>query len=206
MTKSRIWRGVRMRDTEAAADPDAPPRLLTLPAAWDDRAAAALAALAPGVGAISLARAATAWISPIAALARAGDGDGGDPALADRLHALLLRRRAAPTAPFWAGPVGPRLHGEAPGWVLNLPAFHDGATGFDVGGFAEAVATAGTALRLSDPAAPRFAIAITGLDGLLAALGLDYDSAAARVPPPENARISRVPGSLSGNGGRVVQR
>ena len=171
MTSTRIWRGVRMRDTEAGADPDAPPRPLSLPAAWDDRAAAALAALAPGGGRASLPRAADSWIRPIAARARAD----GDPALADRLHALLLHRRAAPTLPVWTGTATAR-----PGFVLNLPAFLDAATGFDAPAFAEAVRTAATALRLADPNAPAFAIGFTDLDGLLASAGLDYDSPAAR--------------------------
>ena len=171
MTIPRIWRGIRMRDTEAGADPDSPVRALTLPAAWDDRAAAALAALAPGEGATSLARAAEAWIRPVASRARLA----GEPALADRLHALLLERRAAPTAPLWAGILA------QPGFVLNLASFHDGAHGFDAPAFAEAVATVATALRLNDPVAPSVAIGITDLDGLLARLGLEYDSPDART-------------------------
>ena len=166
-----IWRGVRMRETEAGADPDAPPRPLTLPAAWDDRAAAALAALAPGIGRATLSRAADAWIRPVATRAR----EAGDDALAERLHALLLHRRAAPTMPVWNG-----AEGAPPGFVLNLPAFLDGATGFDVPAYIAAVRTAATALHLGDPAAPRFAIGFTDLDGLLAAIGVDYDSPAAR--------------------------
>ena len=162
---------MRMRETEAGADPDTPPRPLTLPASWDDRAAAALAALAPGDGRASLPGAAEHWINPVAQRAR----EAGDDALANRLHALLLHRRAAPTLPVWTG-----MAGTPPGFVLNLPAFLDGQTGFDVPAFADAVRTAATALRLGDPAAPRFAIGFTDLDGLLAALGLDYDSAAAR--------------------------
>ena len=78
-----------MRDTEAGADPDAPPRPLTLPASWDDRAASALAALAPGEGRANLPRAADSWIRPLATRARL-EGNGE---LADKLHALLLRRR-----------------------------------------------------------------------------------------------------------------
>ncbi len=171
MKNTRVWRGVRMRDTAAGADPDTPARSLSLPAAWDDRAASALAALAPGEGRTTLPRAADSWIRPVANRAR----EAGDAALADRLHALLLRRQAAPTAPVWNGSVG-----APPGFVLNLPAFHDGAHGFDTAAFTDAVAAAATALRLSAPGASHFALGITDLDGLLALLDLEYDSPAAR--------------------------
>lgn len=193
MIKSRIWRGVRMRDTESGTDPDAPTRTLTLPAAWDDRAAAALAALAPGEGQASLPRAAEAWIRPVAARARAA----GDEGLADRLHGLLLRRRAAPTAAVWNGAAG-----RAPGYVLNLPAFHCAATGFDTDAFAEAVTTAATALRLSDPAAQHFAIGVTDLDGLLAILGLDYASTAARDVAACVAALLRATADVALAGGQ----
>lgn len=192
MSSNRIWRGVRMRDTEAGADPDARPRPLTLPAAWDDRAAAALAALAPGEGQASLPRAAESWIRPIATRARMA----GDPALADRLHQLLLNRQAAPTAPVWNG-LSWGAGGTAPGFVLNLPAFADGARGFDCAAFADAVTVAATALRLSDPAAQRFAIAVTDLDGLLATMGLDYGSAAARDVAACTAALLRATADLA---------
>ncbi len=184
MSSTRIWRGVRMRDTEAGADPDAPPRPLTLPASWDDRAAAALAALAPGAGPARLPRAADGWIRPLATRARLA----GDPELADRLHALLLHRQAAPTAPIW----GAHEDGTVPGFVLNLPAFYEPAAGFDTGSFTEAVRTAATALRLSDPEATSFAIGFTDLDGLLAVLGLEYDSKAAREVAGNIAALLRA--------------
>ncbi len=180
---TRIWRGVRMRDTEAGADPDATPRALTLPASWDDRAAAALAVLAPGDGKASLPRAAESWIRPLATSARL-EGDG---ALADRLHALLLARRAAPTAPLWGG----SDEGAAPGFVLNLPAFYEEAAGFDVDAFIDAVRTAATAVRLSEPATGRVAIGVTDLDGLLARIGLDYESAEARALAANVAALLR---------------
>src|SRR5215471_18471751 len=73
MKKTRTWQGVRMRRVMAGVDPDAAPRLVTLPAAWDDTAAAALAALAPGEGPVALPAAADAWIRPVAERAlRAG--------------------------------------------------------------------------------------------------------------------------------------
>ncbi|MBC9180436.1 hypothetical protein IBL25_26165, partial [Roseomonas ludipueritiae] len=43
-----IWAGIALRRMRAQADPDAAPRAVALPAAWEDEAAAALAALAPG--------------------------------------------------------------------------------------------------------------------------------------------------------------
>ena len=188
MSTTRIWRGVRMRDIAAGADADALPRPLSLPAAWDDRAAAALAALAPGEGGTTLPRAADTWIRPVATRAR----ELGDPALADRLHALLLHRRAAPTMPVWNGAAG-----IAPGFVLNLPAFLDAGAGFDVPAFADATRTAATALRLGDPGAGRYAIGVTDLDGLLAAIGLDYDSPAARDVAAALAALLRATADLA---------
>lgn len=193
MSGNRIWRGVRMRDTRAGADPDTPARPLTLPAAWDDRAAEALAALAPGEGDTSLTRAAAVWMRPVAARAR----EAGEPALAERLHVLLLRRRAAPTEPVWAAPFG-ALHAGAspdvapPGYVLNLPAFHDPAHGFDGPAFAEAARDAATALRLIAPHARRFAVGMADLDGLLAALGLDYAGDGARTLAATLAALLRA--------------
>ena len=179
-----------MRDTAAGADPDAPLRPLSLPAAWDDRAAAALATLAPGEGRATLPRAAESWIRPLATRAQ----QAGDPALADRLHALLLHRQAAPTEPVW-GHMGAAA--DLPGFVLNLPAFHDGARGFDAPAFSAAVSTAATALRLGYPAGQRFALGITDLDGLLAVLGLEYDSAAARDVARAIAALLRATSDLA---------
>jgi ribonucleoside-diphosphate reductase alpha chain len=165
MANHRTWQGVRMRRVTVGADPDAPPRPVTLPAAWDDSAAAGLAALAPGEGSVSLAAAAEAWIAPIA---------GPDAALADRLHRLLLLRRGAPDAAIWRGEAPAE-----PGFVLNLAAFHDAGAGFDVAAFAEAVETAVIALSLAAPGAARLRVRMADLARLLALLGLDYRGAAA---------------------------
>lgn len=191
MSGTRIWRGTRMRDTAVGADPDAATRPVTLPASWDDRAAEALAALAPGPegGPATLPRAADAWIRPIAARARSQ----GHAELADMLHMLLLHRQAAPTAPIWCGPgvAGPS------GFVLNLPAFHDGAHGFDTDAFTHAVTTAATALRLSDTAPAQAKLGITDLDGLLALLGFDYDSDAGRAVAATIAALLRATADLA---------
>src|SRR5271168_2356926 len=113
----RAWHGVRTRRVEASPDPDTAPRVVTLPASWDDSAAAALAALVPGKGPVTLAGAAQGWIDPIAAAATQA---GLDIPLTDRLHRLLLLRRGAPTDAVWRGDAE-----DGPGFVLNLPAFLD---------------------------------------------------------------------------------
>jgi ribonucleoside-diphosphate reductase alpha chain len=157
-----------MRRVSAGADPDQPARSVTLPAAWDDAAAAGLAELAPGTGPVTLPDAAEAWIGPAAARA---DALGLALPLAERLHRLLRSRRGAPSAAVWQG-----IADAAPRFVLNLPAFLDPSDGFDVAGFAEAVDTATCTLALAVPGARRIAVGMADLAGLLAALGLDYGS------------------------------
>lgn len=161
-----------MRRVSAGPDPDEPARQITLPAAWEDAAAAGLAELAPGTRPTSLPDAAEAWIGPIAARAVAL---GLALPLSDRLHGLLRSRRGAPSEAVWQGLAVP-----APRFVLNLPAFFDPSESFDVAGFAAAVETATYALTLTIPGARRIAVGLADLAGLLAALGLEYGSEAAR--------------------------
>jgi hypothetical protein len=159
-----------MRRVMAGADPDAATRFVTMPAAWSDEAAAALAALVPGDGPVALATAAEGWIKPIAERALRA---GLDLPLTERLHRMLLLRQGAPTAPVWQA-----RGGAVPGFALNLAAFHEPGSGFDVAAFSEAVETAVTALTLAAPAAQRIAVSVSDLAGLLAALGIDYGSEA----------------------------
>ncbi|HUN44029.1 MAG TPA: TSCPD domain-containing protein [Acetobacteraceae bacterium] len=161
-----------MRRTSCGADPDEPARSITLPAAWEESAAAALAELAPGNGALALATAADAWIGPLAARAAAL---GLTLPLADRLHRLLQSRRGAPCAAIWQGVPDP-----APSFTLNLPAFLHPTDGFDAIGFAAAIETAVLALTLAMPGARRIAVGMADLFGLLAGLGVPYASDTAR--------------------------
>jgi len=163
MRVHRIWHGTRTRRIEIGADPDSPSRLVTLPAAWEDHAAAALAALIPGDGAINVAGAAASWAF------------GLGPELEKRVLRLLLLRRAAPTEAVWSG-----LGADDPGFVLNLPAFLTGDGQFDVEAFAAAVETAVEALVVLAPAARDLSIGMADLSRLLAALGLRYASDPAR--------------------------
>jgi len=182
----RAWQGVRMRTTEAAADPDAPTRVITLPAAWDDAASAALAALLPEDGPALLATAAEAWIRPIAVAAAER---GIVTPIAEQLHALLLRRRGAPDAALWSG----RAMGASamPGFVLNLAEFFHPALGFEAEAFGEAVETAVLALTLAAPRARRIAVSLSDLAGLLAALGIAYDSDEGRLVAANIAALLR---------------
>ncbi|MFC7554035.1 hypothetical protein ACFQU7_20275 [Pseudoroseomonas wenyumeiae] len=97
---------------------------MALPAAWEDEAAAALAALAPGQGSVSLPALAQGWIGRLVAQGRKLSllDEAGAAALSGALHALVLERRGAPGAATWRNE--PKAE---PRFVLNLPAFLDDA-------------------------------------------------------------------------------
>ncbi|KAA2211728.1 hypothetical protein [Teichococcus oryzae] len=173
-----IWDGIALRRTRAAADPDSDPRPVALPATWDEGAAAALASLAPGDGPVALPALAAAWIGRL--LAKGLETRQLDPvrapALEVALHGLLAQRRGAPGAATWRGEARAE-----PRFVLNLPAFLDEAGGFDSAAYARAVGTAVEALDiLCGGKAARLRVGFADLAGLLAGLGLAYDSAEAR--------------------------
>ena len=173
------WNGVRMRRVRAGADPDSATRLVTLPADWDDSAAAALALLAPGRAEVSLAQAATRWIHALADDTAADIAAGSTPVgtdLAGRLATMLLYRIAAPNQAVWQG-----TRATAPAFVLNLAAFVRPGSGFDVNGFAAAVGAVSEALLVLVRTGGRSGRVLLGnLDACLAGLGLDYDSEPAR--------------------------
>jgi ribonucleoside-diphosphate reductase alpha chain len=163
MRVHRIWHGTRMRRLGIGADPDSALRTVTLPAAWEDGTAAALAALAPGDGPVSVAEAARIWAAPL----------GVD--LEKRALRLLLLRRAAPTEAVWAGRAA-----DDPGYVLNLPALLTSDGYFDVEAFAAAAETAVEVLTVLAPVARDLSVGMADLSRLLAALGIKYDTDAAR--------------------------
>jgi hypothetical protein len=171
-----VWAGIALRRMKAAADPDAAPRAVALPAAWEDEAGMALATLAPGQSAVSLPALAEAWIGRIAA--RAGtllDAPTAE-ALPGSLHALLLARRGSPGASTWKGDTRAE-----PRFVLNLPAFLDDAGGFDIPGYVAAIGTATAALEvMTGGKSATLRLGFADLAGWLAGLGLSYDSAPAR--------------------------
>ncbi|MBO0711790.1 MAG: hypothetical protein J2P47_10990, partial [Acetobacteraceae bacterium] len=177
MRENPVWNGVRMRRVMAGADPDAPLRQISIPAAWEDEAAAALASLAAsGGGPVRLAEAASVWTKELP--------------VADTLSTLLLQRRAAPTRPLWRGEPG-----EA-GFVLNLASFFEPGTGLETETLAETAETLVMALAASGR---RPVLHIADLASLLALLGLNYASDQAR-------RFARDLASVIAGRARAVDR
>jgi ribonucleoside-diphosphate reductase alpha chain len=203
--RDTLWEGVALRRTRAAADPDSPLRAVALPLCWDGEAgaAAALALLVPGAGPVSLPRAAEAWIERLAVRGmETGTLDGESAAdLADALRALLLSRRGCPGAETWRGDPAR----SEPRFVLNLPAFLEAEGGFDAGGYAEACAVAIRALHcLCGGRARRLHLGFADLAGLLARLGLAYESPDARAVASAIAALTR--GAAEAESGRMAER
>nr|WP_294916612.1 vitamin B12-dependent ribonucleotide reductase [uncultured Neokomagataea sp.] len=217
MTARLHWTGVRMRTLQVTTDPDdSATRAVTLPAAWDDAAAEALARLAPGEGPVRLATEAARWVDTIDACLPLPGTPANTPPLGQALSCLLLLRQIAPNAAIWQrDPEG------TPGFVLRLSAFvEDGA--FAGEHFATSLAVICDALRrlqgdqasersgalpLFDapditPKDPAGLILLTDLDAFLAAIGLDYDSddgrAAAQALTALTTTIARAGTLLTG--------
>ncbi|MCH4094855.1 MAG: vitamin B12-dependent ribonucleotide reductase [Acetobacter peroxydans] len=193
-TATHPWNGVLMSTLDAAADPDAPLRPVTLPAEWDTEAAAALAQLVPGDDPIDLPTLANGWTRVFAP----------DSATARSLVWLLLTRQAAPTEAVWRC-----AFDRPPGFIVNLAAFVSPGEGFAARTFVAALRLICSVLRhtaestanlrngelplpdLFAPATPATGnaatqaeapplvagdILLTNLDACLAGVGLDYDS------------------------------
>jgi hypothetical protein len=142
---------------------------------------------------VSLPRAAESWIARVA--------DGGTASgLAEALRALLLTRRGAPGAETWRGESGSEAR-----FVLNLPAFLEGDGGFDSDGYAAACAVGVRALdALAGGRSRRLRLGFADLAGLLAGLGLPYDSPAARAVAAAVAALTR--GAAEAESGRMAGR
>lgn len=197
-----LWDGVTLKRERIGADPDSPPRPVALPAAWDDGAAAALAALAPGSGPVVLPILAEAWIRRVTTRGRRlglleSPEDADDLAVA--LRALLLARRGAPGAEVW------RDRKEEARFVLNLPAFLDAEGSFDAAGYAAAVALGVRVLDiLGNGRSPRLRLGFADLAGLLAAFRLPYGSEEAQAVAAAVAALTR--GAAEAESGRLAAR
>jgi hypothetical protein len=197
-----LWDGVALRRERIGADPDAPLRGVALPATWDDGAAAAIAALAPGSGPVALPTLAEAWIRRVTTRGRRLgllESPEEADALADGLRALLLARRGAPGMEAW------RDRREEARFVLNLPAFLDAEGGFDAPGYAAAAALGVRVLDiLGQGRTPRLRLGFADLAGLLAAFRLPYGSAEAQAVAAAIAALTR--GAAEAESGRLAAR
>lgn len=169
---NKSWHGIKLSTFDAAADPDSPPVLVSLPASWGQKSADALAAILPGKRMLNIAEAAEAWIAPIAARAAAA---GLDQPIADDLHHMLAMHRASPSANVWRN----RAAGQ-PGFLFNPSAYLDEAGIFHITALGLDVQAAVTALTLAAPAEHRLRIGFTDLNLFLARLGISYESQEAR--------------------------
>ncbi|MBS7810994.1 TSCPD domain-containing protein [Roseococcus pinisoli] len=197
-----LWEGVALRRTRIGADPDAPPRALALPANWEEEAAAALAALAPGAGPANLPRAAESWIARALARGEKSGLLGPKEAahLAEGWRALLLSRRGSPGAETWRGDARAE-----PRFVLNLPAFLEPDGAFDLEGYAEACALGVMFLEaVTGGKSARLRLGFADLAGLLAMLDLVYDSTEARQVAAGIAALTR--GAAESQSGRLAAR
>ncbi len=197
-----VWDGMALRRHRIGADPDAAPRAIALPAAWEDAAAAAISALAPGTGPVALPSLAEGWIRRVTARGRRlGLIETPEEAddLAAGLRGLLVTRRGAPGMEVW------RDRKDEARFVLNLPAFLDADGGFDASGYMQAVALG---VRLLDimghGRAPRLRLGFADLAGLLAGFRLAYGSAPAQAVAAAVAALTR--GAAEAESGRLAAR
>ncbi len=180
MKTLRAWRGVRLRTLETGCDPDAPSRRVAIPADWSEEAARGFVGLCcedlqSGWNPVRLPDAAEGWIARVTSAETSRE-------TAETLHCLLLLRQGCPDGGIWRG------DGAADrGFVLNLAAFADSDTGFDW----SCLASAADAAALVASRAGNGTIRIADLDGMLARLGLDYDSDAGRHAARESVRQLR---------------
>lgn len=204
--RGTLWEGVALRRTRAAADPDAAPRTVALPAGWlidpNDDAAAGLAALLPGNGPITLPRAAEAWIGRAVDGGRRAELLDGPAAhrFAEALRALLLSRRGAPGIEVWRGD---DAKGQEPRFVLNLSAFLEPEGGFDLEGYGAACGIGIRALEcLTNARASRLRLGFADLAGLLTGLRLHYDSSEGRAVAAGLAALTH--GAAAAESGRIA--
>ena len=197
-----LFDGLSLVRLRAAPEPEARHRAVALPASWGEEEAAALAALAPGQRPVVFPLAAEAWIAPLAERGRrigvlADEAEAR--AFAEALRALLLAQRGAPGVGLWRG------EARQPRFVLNLAGFLDAEGGFDAAAYAEAVATGVRALEIATGAkATRLALGFADLAGLLAGLGLAYDSEGGRATGAAIAALTR--GAAEAESGRLAER
>ena len=201
MGRGRAAPGARQRRSRCADPPGGPAGRLGAGGCRGARRADA------GEGPVSLPRLAEGWIGRVTRGGlKAGILDAAGAArLAEGLRALLLTRRGAPGIEVWRNEAQPGRPTPEPRFVLNLPAFLEAAGGFDLEAYAEACALAIRALdSLGGGKASRLRLGFADLAGLLARLGIPYDSAEGRATAGAIAALTR--GAAEAESGRIAAR
>ncbi|MXV45105.1 vitamin B12-dependent ribonucleotide reductase [Saccharibacter sp. 17.LH.SD] len=199
-----------MRTLQISTDPDSNMlRSVTLPSAWGDAAAQALAQLTiTSDGPVRLSSEAARWVDLIDATPPLSGTPKETPPVGRSLSCLLLMRHMAPNRALWQ-----RLPDEQPGFVLRLSGFVQEGI-FSPEHFVACLKLACDSLRRLSIAhhaersgelplfddvktaqttqPPAGILLLTDLDACLAAVGLDYDSDAARQMAQAIAGLTRV--------------
>ena len=183
MKLSHVWRGVRLRTVEVGIDPDQPAHRVAIPAGWSDDAARGFVDLACGEEAprwdpVRLPDAAERWIRRLVSAGPKPDG------FVDAMNRLLLLRQACPDRELWRGNAEKETS-----FVLNLAAFAETGAGLDELALESAVGWC-LAASLDVPGGCR-SLRLADLDGMLARLGIDYDSEAGRQTAVRTVKLIR---------------
>ncbi len=127
MKTRHLWNDVRMRNLQAAVDPDASLYSVTIPAQWEDQSASAILQLCPSYQleshVIRTDKVITSWLLPLCNYAKnAGIQEWG---LTDWEN-ILLYQQACPNQRIWQNDIS-----QKPAFTINLAAFASTETGFD---------------------------------------------------------------------------
>lgn len=201
MKTRHLWNGVRMRNLQAAIDPDASLYSVTIPAQWEDQTATAILQLCPDYQldspAIKAETIIANWLVPLC-------NYKNDSTLKKEWNiqdweAILLSQQACPNLSIWKKNIS-----QKPSFTINLAAFASTETGFDAQSYRKTLQIVVDSIRLlyqqqfdfidSELPFPELkeqntlktssseinpisgTIYLTNLDACLARLGLDYDS------------------------------
>ena len=203
--RGTLWEGVALRRTRAAADPDSPLRAVALPAAWDGEAAPPRRSpRSPPARARFPCRAPPrrgSRASRPAARRRARWTATAPPSSPKRCARCCCSAAAAP-APKLGAASGKRNGTALRAEPAGLPG---GDGGFDAAGYAGACAVGVRALDcLCGGRARRLRLGFADLAGLLAGLGLPYESPEARAVAAAVAALTR--GAAEAELGRIAER
>lgn len=204
MNTRHIWNGVRMRNLQAAIDPDASLYSVTMPARWEDQTATAILQLCSSYqlesSSVKTDQIIANWLLPLCN--HAANAGIKNWKVSD-WETILLNQQACPNQRIWQND-----NSQKPAFTINLAAFASTETGFDAHSYRKILQIVIDSIRIlykqqfnfinselpfpdlqispkqipvdSENAKSYHNIAgtvyLTNLDACLAQLGLEYDS------------------------------